>query len=189
MNPLESLSKKHQQFVEAYVIECKGNATRAALKAGFAKSGAAVQGFRMLRNANIKSAIDWLYKQTSMGVDEMVGRLEGMVRADLIDAMVPVYRQVRKPRDSDSDEPMEWMEWMDTDDVIGYRIDSKLLVETGLMSFVKAVKETAHGTVYELEDRQGAMDKVLRAKGVYREEGVSQEVVIKIVRGVNLDAV
>ncbi len=48
------LTTLQRRFVDAY----KGNATEAAIAAGYAESGAAVQGNRLLRNANIFAAIE-----------------------------------------------------------------------------------------------------------------------------------
>ena len=45
------LTNKQQRFVEEYLIDC--NATQAAIRAGYAKSGAHVNGHKLLRNDKI----------------------------------------------------------------------------------------------------------------------------------------
>jgi len=60
------LTQKQKLFVKNYLIHF--NATRAAIDAGYAESGARVEGTRLLANANIKQAvqphIDAIVKQT-----------------------------------------------------------------------------------------------------------------------------
>jgi phage terminase small subunit len=53
-----ALSERQRLFVEAYMGEAKGNATQAAVLAGYAESGAAEQGRRLLRNDDVREAID-----------------------------------------------------------------------------------------------------------------------------------
>ena len=48
-----ALTAQQRRFVAAY----QGNATEAAIAAGYAKSGAHVQGNRLLNNANVRTAI------------------------------------------------------------------------------------------------------------------------------------
>lgn len=50
------LSDKHQNFVREYLIDL--NATKAALRAGYSQKTAYSQGQRLLKNAEIKTAID-----------------------------------------------------------------------------------------------------------------------------------
>jgi hypothetical protein len=50
-----ALNAKQKMFVQAYLL-CK-NATKAAIEAGYAKSGAGTEGHRLLKNAEIKARI------------------------------------------------------------------------------------------------------------------------------------
>jgi len=50
------LTLKQQRFANEYLIDL--NATRAAIRAGYSKSGAATEGNRLLINADIKAYID-----------------------------------------------------------------------------------------------------------------------------------
>jgi len=45
------LTNKQQRFIEEYCVDC--NATQAAIRAGYAESGAHVNGHRLLRNGAI----------------------------------------------------------------------------------------------------------------------------------------
>lgn len=50
-----SLTPKQQRFVEEYLVD--GNATQAAIRAGYAESGAHVEGARLLKNAKIAELV------------------------------------------------------------------------------------------------------------------------------------
>lgn len=49
------LTPKREAFVREYLIDHNG--TQAAIRAGFAKSGAAVEATRLLRNAQVQAAV------------------------------------------------------------------------------------------------------------------------------------
>jgi phage terminase small subunit len=52
---VDALPAKHERFVEEYL--CDLNASAAAVRAGYSRKGAAVQGHRLLRNAKVAAAI------------------------------------------------------------------------------------------------------------------------------------
>lgn len=52
------LSERERKFVEAYMGKAGGNATKAAIRAGYSKATARKQGSRLLTKGNIRSAID-----------------------------------------------------------------------------------------------------------------------------------
>lgn len=52
------LSERERRFVEAYMGEAAGNATKAAERAGYKKDNARQQGSRLLTKANIIAAIE-----------------------------------------------------------------------------------------------------------------------------------
>jgi len=49
------MTPKQQRFVAEYLIDL--NATQAAIRAGYAKSGASVEGVRLLANAKVAAAV------------------------------------------------------------------------------------------------------------------------------------
>lgn len=55
-NITQKLTQKQQRFVDEYIIS--GNATQAAIKAGYSKKTAAVTATENLRKPNIKAAIE-----------------------------------------------------------------------------------------------------------------------------------
>ncbi len=52
---MNKLTPKQQRFVSEYLIDL--NATQAAIRAGYAKSGASVEGTRLLANAKVAAAV------------------------------------------------------------------------------------------------------------------------------------
>lgn len=56
------LTEKQQKFTD-YYIECKGNATEAAIKAGYSKNTAAETGYENLRKPHIMKTIGERNKQ------------------------------------------------------------------------------------------------------------------------------
>ena len=77
-----SLTLRRQKFVSEYVET--GNATRSAIDAGYAVSGAHVTGSRLLRNAKVATAIDvereTLRVRASLDQDMLVGELLSLYR-------------------------------------------------------------------------------------------------------------
>ena len=54
---LRTLSERERRFVDAYMGEAAGNATTAAMAAGYSQRNARPQGSRLLTKANIHAAI------------------------------------------------------------------------------------------------------------------------------------
>ena len=77
-----SLTLRRQKFVSEYLET--GNATRSAIDAGYAVSGAHVTGSRLLRNAKVATAIDvereTLRVRASLDQDMLVGELLSLYR-------------------------------------------------------------------------------------------------------------
>ena len=54
---MEGLTHREQRFVHA-LIKLDGNQTQAALQAGYAKSGASTEGYRLLKKAHVANAVE-----------------------------------------------------------------------------------------------------------------------------------
>ncbi len=83
-NPLADLSPKHRVFVESYCAN-GFNATRAAITAGYSEASAYSQGSRLLKNAEIKIAIDAFLEENTMTAKEVLYRLTQHARGDIGD--------------------------------------------------------------------------------------------------------
>ncbi len=81
------LTPKQQRFVEEYLIDL--NATQAAIRAGYSKKTADVQGPRLLGNVGVAQRIavaqEERAKRTQIDADWLLQRLHGELNADLAD--------------------------------------------------------------------------------------------------------
>lgn len=73
----QNLTNKQRCFVEEYLVDLNG--TQAAIRAGYAKSGAAVEAHRQLRNAKIAAAIN-----------EALAERTGITRMRIVDELAAV---------------------------------------------------------------------------------------------------
>jgi len=80
----DTLTPKQARFVEEYLIDL--NATQAALRAGYAPKGAAVEGARLLINAKVAGAITRAQtersERTQITQDEVLKHFWAIARAD-----------------------------------------------------------------------------------------------------------
>lgn len=81
---------KQQRFVDEYIIS--GNATQAAIKAGYSKKTAAVTATENLRKPNVKAAIDKrnaeIQSEKTMDMQEVMERLAAMGRGETTEETV-----------------------------------------------------------------------------------------------------
>lgn len=80
------LTDKRQRFIDEYLKDC--NATRAAIRAGYAEPGARVEGHRLLTNANIRAEIDRRLNESAMSANEAVKAMADIARTRLNDFFV-----------------------------------------------------------------------------------------------------
>jgi phage terminase small subunit len=76
-----SLSNKRRAFVEEYLRDF--NATQAALRAGYSSRTAYSQGQRLLKNVEIKAAIDERLSELKLSADEVLIGLTEQARANI----------------------------------------------------------------------------------------------------------
>ncbi|HDV6074603.1 TPA: terminase small subunit [Staphylococcus pseudintermedius] len=86
---MNELNKRQRTFAEAYAIpgtECYGNATKSAIKAGYAKGSAEVTGSKLLSNAKvsdyIKGVEQQLFNENIMSGKEVLYRLTKTARGE-----------------------------------------------------------------------------------------------------------
>lgn len=80
----KKLTPKQQRFVDEY-IRLRFNATKAAIAAGYSEATAYSQGPRLLKNVEIKAAIDAYMDAGAMGPKEVLFRLTEHARGDIGD--------------------------------------------------------------------------------------------------------
>ncbi|WP_339011313.1 terminase small subunit [Lactococcus garvieae] len=99
------LTKKQQDFAD-YYIEL-GNATQAAIKAGYSEKYAGQNADKLLKNTNIKKYIDEKMAQLAsdriMSAQEILERLSLIANAEITETVVVAnaegYAEVEKPPD------------------------------------------------------------------------------------------
>lgn len=77
------LTTKQRKFIDAYVKS--GNATRAAIEAGYSERSARQQGWENLKNPYISEQITARLDAEAMAANEVLWRLGRMARADMGD--------------------------------------------------------------------------------------------------------
>ena len=99
------LTEKQKKFADFYIK--LGNATQAAIKAGYSKRTARSQGQRLLTNVDIKNYIDermaQLASERIMSAQEILERLSLIASAEITETVVVAnaegYSEVEKPPD------------------------------------------------------------------------------------------
>lgn len=80
-----SLTPRQERFCEEYVVDLNG--TQAAIRAGYAESGAAVESVRLLRNANVRDYIEELQtgrrRVREIRADRILNTLEAIAYGDV----------------------------------------------------------------------------------------------------------
>lgn len=78
-----SLSLKQKSFVNAYLGEAKGNATQAAILAGYSEHTAKQAGSRLLTHVDVQRALERRLHKAQMTADEALERVALIARADI----------------------------------------------------------------------------------------------------------
>lgn len=78
----DQLDPQHQLFVDKY-FELTFNQTKAAIAAGYSKKSARNQAYRLMKNDDIRAAIDVRMAELTMGKNEVLARLADHARGDM----------------------------------------------------------------------------------------------------------
>ncbi|MCW4387565.1 terminase small subunit [Limosilactobacillus oris] len=99
------LTLKQQRFVDEYIIS--GNATQAAIKAGYSEKTAAVTATENLRKPNIKAELDRrnaeIQSAKTMDMQEVMERLAAMARGETTEETVTNKGEVFETATKNSD--------------------------------------------------------------------------------------
>lgn len=77
------LTQKQIRFIEEYPKDW--NATKAAIRAGYSKRSAGIQGFDLLRNKNVKENIDKKLSELSLSSNEVLKHISDIAKSNLND--------------------------------------------------------------------------------------------------------
>lgn len=149
--PTKRLTEKESRFVAAFLGDAQGNGTKAAVLAGYGKSGAKVIACRLLKKPKIQAAlvnlknqkvndtltVSEIVRERVMSGDEAMERLTTFARADIGQILGP-------------------------DDAI-----SKLPAD--VRQTIKSVRPTRYGRVIELHDAMKATELIAKSAGKLKE--------------------
>ena len=143
----QGLTVRQAKFVQEYLIDLNG--TQAALRAGYAVSGAKVEAARQLTNANVARAID-----------EAMSKNPGVTRARIVDELAKIAFANAKT----------YFQW--GPDGVTVRDSDELDDDAAVVvSEVSHTSTPTGGTIrVKLSDKQGALDKLTRILGGYRDK-------------------
>ena len=124
----QKLTQKQQRFLDEYIIS--GNATQAAIKAGYSKKTARFVGAENLTKPNIKVELekrnDEIKSQKTMDMQEVMERLAAIARGETVEQQVTNKGTVVEvePKTSDQIRAMELIgkrygAWTDKKEVTG----------------------------------------------------------------------
>lgn len=125
---MKKLTQKQQRFVDEYIIS--GNATQAAIKAGYSKKTARFVGAENLTKPNIKVELEKrnaeIKSQKTMDMQEVMERLAAIARGETVEQQVTNKGTVVEiePKTSDQIRAMELIgkrygAWTDKREVTG----------------------------------------------------------------------
>lgn len=125
---MKKLTQKQQRFVDEYIIS--GNATQAAIRAGYSKKTARFVGAENLTKPNIKVELEKrnaeIKSQKTMDMQEVMERLAAIARGETVEQQVTNKGTVVEvePKTSDQIRAMELIgkrygAWTDKKEVTG----------------------------------------------------------------------
>lgn len=151
------LTNKQRAFINEYLLDF--NATQAAIRAGYAPDYAGTNADKLLKNTKIRTEIQEKLEEMQLSTDEGLKILSEFVHSDIGDFVVPV-----------EDGKAIELDLLDAD---GNKKSLKLIKKIRTKKKVRYDKdgnvEEEYYTDFELEDRQSALDKILRVQGAYKE--------------------
>jgi len=80
-----ALNERQQAFVKAYLGSAQGNATKAAITAGYSERSAHVQGCELLKHPNITEALHKSADRAGLTIDRMMTKLEDIIESPVKD--------------------------------------------------------------------------------------------------------
>ncbi|MBX6311963.1 MAG: terminase small subunit [Isosphaeraceae bacterium] len=138
----QRLSVRQARFVLYYLGECGGNATEAAQRAGYPHPSTA--GYRLLRSAVVRAAIERKLRDCAMGAEEVLHRVTEIARSDMED-------------------------FLHFDDGGVVRIDLYKARERGKTHLIEEVHLTTPSPRIKLASKQWALDFLGRCHGLTRD--------------------
>jgi len=169
------LTYKQQRFAEEYLVD--GNATQAAIRAGYSKRTARIIGCENLTKPNIKALIDAgrqvLTVRTEVNADNVIRELCLLGFANMGDYIT-----------IDTEGSVRFKPWEDLNE------GQLAAVQEVTQTMVKHSGDNGREyfmTKFKLHGKEGALDKLARQLGLYKND-FSQRPVIPVIQVIPADA-
>ena len=168
------LTEKQKKFCDEYIK--LGNATQAAINAGYSKRTARSQGQRLVTNVDIKNYIDERMEQLAseriMGAQEILERLTLIAKAEITETVVVAsadgYAEVEKPPDfkTQIQAMKELLKRYPGNDKLLEQTLRKLTAEADIAEFKAAMIQSAtdKSTEEKLDELLGKISEVIDDK-------------------------
>lgn len=140
-----ALSNKRRIFIEEYLHDF--NATQAAIRAGYSPKTAYSQGQRLLKNVEVKAAVESRMDELCMSAEEILFRLSEQARSSIADVIEPIGQRT-------------------------FLIDIDKVAEFGHL--IKKIKHTKHGVEIELYSSQEALNLLGKHRSLFKQEVIIQ---------------
>ena len=134
-----ALTNKQQAFINAYIVH--KNATRAAKEAGYSEDTAYSQGSRLLKNVEIRDAIEAHFAEQAMSANEVISLLADHARGSM-----EQFIEIK------GGQPF---------------IDLYKAQQANKLHLLKKIKNTGKGVEIELYDAQAALVQLGRHLGLF----------------------
>lgn len=161
---MQRLTPKRQLFVMEYLRDEEFNATQAAIRSGFSKKTAYSQGQRLLKNVEVKAAIDAAMaarlERLKMSQDETLLEISKLARAKITDYLS--FRTEKTIVDCDGNgtpiyDYKQIVEVKPSDEVDGAAIAEVQLTKDGTFKF-------------KLHDKKGSLELMGRHQGLFKDK-------------------
>ena len=155
----KTLTVKQQRFIEEYCVDFNG--TQAAIRAGYSRKTAYNIGHENVRKPEISLAIKKRLDNLSMSTEEALQRLTRFARGSMED-----FVRVNEEGEPSIVIPLVEDGVADPD---ALSLVKKMKIRKNTSTSKDGEEFTTTTTEFELEDRQAAIDKMLKARRVYTE--------------------
>ena len=174
---MEKLTRKQRIFIDEYLKSW--NASDAAKKAGYSQKTARFIGAINLTKVNIRKEIDARLRESHVSTEEALKILGEQSRSKLSDFFKVVEYWTYSATHSDDvleteEEPIINKEGEQTGTRIKYFVrrvvlDMSKINDPFFSSLLEEFSETPTGPKIKLQSKQGAIDKILRVAGAYKD--------------------
>lgn len=164
------LNDKQKRFCQEYAVD--SNATQAAIRAGYSAKTAEVQGSRLLSYANVAEEIKRLQQKTT---DDL-----GLTREMIIAELMKIgFSNITDYINKD----------FSIKDLIKLAKEKTAAIESITFDEETIGKKKKTKVKFKLYNKQEALDRLGKVKGIYEEDNKQKAEMFKAIMGVDIDKI